>query len=521
MIALYLSIISHFCVGNLAINNVNPWPLVVQSCNETLQAGNDTTVCHPGGTFTLNGYFSGNEIASIEWTPADGLSDPTSLTPTATVNQTITYTLTVLAPSQNNLIVNGDFEAGNTGFTSDYWYGNPGLSPGGYSVQSDPTVCNGGFSPCGDHTSGSGNMMVVDGATSPDVYFWCQTVPVLPNTDYYFEFYVASAYPASPAEVGALFNGVLLGSAFATSTTCEWIQYSTVWNSGGATSVTICLEDLNIIGFGNDFLVDDVFLREICKYEEEVTITVLDEIVENQSYQICEGEVIQVGGQSFQNGGQYEISLSSWQGCDSTLMVDIEVITVEAFIEPPAAISCLFPESALDGSLSWGSYGIDSYLWTTINGLILSNPTQNSVSVGAGGTYQLLVSTNTGSVICWDSITVDVPVDTLSPDFSILTPDPLSCQDSILDLEAILNNLPMGGSLDWTSQDGLILNGQSSLTPTVKGIGTYTLTVTNPENGCTASKSVEVIGDTLRPVINLEAIPKSRAGIHRLCSACR
>jgi hypothetical protein len=351
-------------------------------------------------------------------------------------------------------------------------------------------------------------MMVVDGATSPGVYFWCQTVPVLPNTDYYFEFYVASAYPASPAEVGALFNGVLLGSAFATSTTCEWIQYSTVWNSGGATSVTICLEDLNIIGFGNDFLVDDVFLREICKYEEEVTITVLDEIVESQSYQICEGEVIEVGGQSFQNGGQYEISLSSWQGCDSTLMVDIEVITVEAYIEPPAAISCLFPESALDGSLSWGSYGIDSYLWTTFNGLILSNPTQNSVSVGAGGTYQLLVSTNTGGLICWDSITVDVPVDTLSPDFTILTPDPLSCQDSILDLEAILNNLPMGGSLDWTTQDGFILNGQSTLKPTVKGLGTYTLTVTNPENGCTASKSVEVIGDTLRPVINLEAIPE-------------
>jgi hypothetical protein len=482
-------------------------PLTAFSCQETIHAGNDTTFCHPGGTLTLNGFFSGNEIASIEWSPVDGLSDPTLLNPFATVNQTITYTLTILAPSPNNLIVNGDFEAGNTGFTSDYWYGNPGLSPGGYSVQSNPVVCNGGFGACGDHTSGSGNMMVIDGATSSGQNFWCQTVPVLANTNYYFEFYVTSVYPVSPAEVGAYFNGSFIGSATATSTNCEWVQFATVWNSGAATSVTICLEDLNITGFGNDFAVDDVFLREICEYVDEVTITVLDEIVESQSYAVCFGESIMVGGQSFQNSGQFEVVLNSFQGCDSTIMVDIEVIDVEAYIEPPAAISCLFPEITLDGSLSTGSYGISTFFWSTSNGLILTNPMSPSVSVGKGGTYQLLVSTDANGVICYDSLTVIVPYDTISPDFTILKPDPLSCQDSILELQAILNNLPLGGSLDWITFDGFILSGHNTLNPTVKGTGTYTLIVTNPENGCTATRSVDVVSDTLKPVLALLATP--------------
>ena len=160
-----------------------PNPILL-SCNETINAGPDQLLCHPGGSTGLNGFFSGNEISSLEWTPASGLSDPMILNPAASVSQTTTYTLTIKAPSGNNLVVNGNFEAGNSGFTSNYWYGNPGLSPGGYSIQPNPLACNPGFSQCGDHTTGSGNMMVIDGSTTPGITFFCQTVPVIPNTEY-------------------------------------------------------------------------------------------------------------------------------------------------------------------------------------------------------------------------------------------------------------------------------------------------------------------------------------------------
>ncbi len=65
------------------------------------------------------------------------------------------------------IIINGDFEAGNSGFTSQYTYA-PGsnTTEGEYTVRADPQNWNGAFAATPDHTSGSGNMLVVNGATS-------------------------------------------------------------------------------------------------------------------------------------------------------------------------------------------------------------------------------------------------------------------------------------------------------------------------------------------------------------------
>jgi hypothetical protein len=187
------------------------------SCNETLNAGPDITLCHPGGTVQLNGTFSGNpnNILSVEWTPASGLSDPTILNPQATVNQTTTYTLTVRHFTGNNLFTNGNFEAGNTGFTSDYTHSPNNLVPEGvYAITNNPSIQHPGFAPCGDHTSGSGNMMAVNGAGTPGQSVWCQTVPVLPNTTYVFSAWVTTLVAASPAILQFSANGVTIGDEF-------------------------------------------------------------------------------------------------------------------------------------------------------------------------------------------------------------------------------------------------------------------------------------------------------------------
>ena len=62
-----------------------------------IKAGNDTLVCkgHPvelGGSPTAAG---GSSSYVFLWSPSDGLDDPTSPNPVATVDQTITYKLTV------------------------------------------------------------------------------------------------------------------------------------------------------------------------------------------------------------------------------------------------------------------------------------------------------------------------------------------------------------------------------------------------------------------------------------------
>lgn len=475
------------------------------SCQETVNAGNDTTLCYPGGSIQLQGYFSGTPL-SIQWSPANGLSDPMILQPQAFVSQTATYTLEVTSASPINLVFNGDFQSGNVGFTSDYWYGNPGLAPGGYSIQNNPVNCNGAFSPCGDHTSGSGNMMIVDGSTTPGQSFWCQTVTVAPNTNYAFECWVTSVYPTSPAIVQASFNGVPVGSVQASSNTCEWLPLQYVWNSGANTSVTVCLEDLNTIGFGNDFAVDDISLREICVYEDEVVITVLDQIVTLLQGQICEGTSFEVGGQQFNNSGQYTIILSAASGCDSTIILDLDVMSVQAYIANPDTINCLFSQIVLDGSLSQGTFGINSWLWTTSNGQILSNPQAPSIQVGVPGTYQLLVSTSFQSVTCFDSLSVIVVADTATLPVQILPPATVACDDTLLTLFAIPPSVTPG-AIQWTAVSGQVISGAQSLQPLVFVPGTYTLTLTHPSSGCTTQESVTVFGDTLRPVMLLDSIP--------------
>jgi hypothetical protein len=124
----------------------------------------------------------------------------------------------------SNLVVNGDFSSGNTGFSSSYSYSSGDLHPEGkYDILTNPKVDHSNFSACGDHTTGSGNMMAINGATVAGVSVWCQTVAVSANSTYTFSAWLASVHPSNPAILQFSINGVNLGSTFtASSTTCNW-----------------------------------------------------------------------------------------------------------------------------------------------------------------------------------------------------------------------------------------------------------------------------------------------------------
>ena len=91
-----------------------------------------------------------------------------------------------LLSQAGDLLINGDFSLGNTGFTTQYtdwaidhynagWYGichNP-------SIDFDPLFAN-----FGDHTTGTGLMFGANGAMTPNVVAWQETVNVPGNTDY-------------------------------------------------------------------------------------------------------------------------------------------------------------------------------------------------------------------------------------------------------------------------------------------------------------------------------------------------
>ena len=179
--------------------------------------------------------------------------------------------LALASPSQSaiNLVPNGDFESGLADFTSDYLLadGSAGslIPESRYIVGPDPNLYHGSFASYGDHTSGSGNMLIVNGSTNTTDIVWNLTAPiaVTPNTNYFFEAWLSTAVSASPGILSFELDGdtsdTTLGSGTAPATTGIWEPVSLTWNSGANTSVQLSLQNANPAFGGNDFAVDDIY----------------------------------------------------------------------------------------------------------------------------------------------------------------------------------------------------------------------------------------------------------------------
>ena len=164
--------------------------------------------------------------------------------------------------SAQNLVVNGDFTAGNSGFTSSYFNvsnPNPFGVKGSYDVVTNPKVWFTPFDACPDRTTGTGRMMVVDGSEIANTKLWEQTVTVVPGKTYQVSYYIQSVTTPSPARIEILVNGISLGAPIiAPATTCNWVQRNYSWNSGISSSAIITIYDRELSGNGNDFAIDDL-----------------------------------------------------------------------------------------------------------------------------------------------------------------------------------------------------------------------------------------------------------------------
>ncbi|MFM7024336.1 MAG: gliding motility-associated C-terminal domain-containing protein [Flavobacteriales bacterium] len=214
---------------------------------------------------------------AMSWSPKTNLSDSTSASPVASPTSTTEYHVLnrYLYPVES--IVNGNFEQGDMGFTSQYGVDcSPGsLEQGNYCVNNVTNIYWPGWDACSDHTGGSGNMMIMDAATVAGVKVWCQTVPVNPNTDYQFTTWITSVLDENPALLQFSINNQLLGDPFrASENTCQWYQFYELWNSGVATSAEICVVNQNTEGQGNDFAMDDISFKSVCFSEDSVVVVV-------------------------------------------------------------------------------------------------------------------------------------------------------------------------------------------------------------------------------------------------------
>ncbi|RXR32998.1 T9SS type B sorting domain-containing protein [Flavobacterium piscinae] len=436
-------------------------------------------------------------VGSFTWTanPEDSsLINPNAST--LTVSPLVTTTYTVISgeeSSTTNLVFNGDFTQGNVGFITDYSQvpdPNPFGVQSSYDIVQNPNSWFSPFASCGDHTTGDGNLIVFDGSTDPTgtIRVWCNEnlINVEPNTDYTFSYYIASVAPENPAIMQVQINGVTLTETLdAPSVTCLWTLHSFTWNSGAATTASICIFNLEFANNGNDFALDDISLVETltCVYEKSVTITVNPQVIPefDPVGPICSGDVLA------------ELPLVSLNGIAGSWfpeLVDNTTTTTYTFT-PDDQTACISSPT-----LTFVVSPLITPVFESVSPICLGDelnalPTTSQNGVTGFWTPELNNTQTTTYQFTPDpgqcaigNIELVITVNPI-PQFTISQ----GCEGSVYMLNSIIESADATTSYAWFNSSSVQIGNSDSIT--ISSAGIYRLIVT--QNGCSEEQMVDVL----------------------------
>ncbi|GEM_PF-410564 len=154
-------------------------------------------------------------------------------------------------------------------------------------------------------------------------------------------------------------------------------------------------------------------------------------------------------------------------------------------------VSCAGNDGAVAYSVSGGT---PSYFYNWSTGDITPGLTGL-----APGTYSLTVTDANGCsatdiVVFADP---DVPMAVVNQN-----PDPITCASATTTVDGSGSSQGPDISYQWTTTNGIIVSGANTPIAVVASDGTYTLTVVNTTNGCSASASVTVESDMATPSVS-------------------
>jgi hypothetical protein len=282
-------------VQNIACNGVVV-PGITVGGGGSYCSGSPITLTSSSGINCTNIYWEGPNNFLATGTNTD-ISKPFNFN--ATVNPPVagTYKATASFVNGGNLVANGNFSGGMTGyggtsgFNSDYipvnpLGGNQVLYPEGtYTVVANPNSVHDQFGSWPDHTSGSGLQMVINGSITANKNIWYETVPVTQNTNYQFTYWVqslaASGNDAAPSQLQLYVTGnvsprTAAGPVYtAIPAGGQWEQFVYNWNSGTNISATISLVNQQTAPGGNDFALDDLVFQPVYSSSASVNVTVI------------------------------------------------------------------------------------------------------------------------------------------------------------------------------------------------------------------------------------------------------
>ncbi|HMC96121.1 MAG TPA: hypothetical protein VKG92_00565, partial [Flavobacteriales bacterium] len=444
------------------------WALLVidvhvqaQPCSITID--NDTTICQ-GQTVTLHGPPG---FPNYLWSNG-------AVTQNTTVGTSGNYTCQVTYPT-GNLVTNGNFSSGNTGFSTQFNYNNTLTTDGNYWIGSNAAA----YHPQWIGTGNGQFLLVNAGWMQPGWRFWCQTLPVCPGQTYTISFRAMSLAATNPPTLAWFVNNNWTGDdLIPPSAQATWQTLSTSWTAPvGVTSADFCVQVSSGWGVGNDFGIDDIVISSnvVLTDAAQVTVTPLPAFDLGPNAQLCTGQNLvldaAVPGATYlwQDGstdpdyvvsgpGNYNVAVTA-NGCTASDAITVNYNAVPAVNLGPDQTLCTGQVLNLNVFQPGATY-----IWQ--NG---SNAP--SYTVTGPGTYSVTVWSNG----CAGGDAIDVaynpmPVVNIGPDQTLCAGD-----------QVLLDATTAGATYLW--QDG-----STGATYNVSSAGSYDVDVT--VNGCTANDAV-------------------------------
>ncbi len=392
--------------------------------NNILIQNSDTSICF-GDSVRLRSSVTDQYC----WMPDVTIQQPDSAQTFVKPTIKTTYVLRGMV-SNANLVVNGDFENGNSGFNSDYTFVTSRSNDGQYGVNSDarqwyPALA---CATCGDHSNGStGKMLIADGDVTANKKLWCQNIKVSPNSSYVISFWGIAYGPQNIPLPELYINDRKAGDLrISAQDANRWKQFVVTWSSGTDTLLNLCIQNANTSQTGNVFAIDDigVMLSEIAIDSVTVDVVQNTNVSASPDTDICRGESLQLdatGGTEFlwfpvtgltdprianpiaspQITTTYIVTASNNGICAGK---DTVVVTVN-----PRPLINITPDTSIcaGNSIQLSANGGQQYNWSPQAGLdnsFISNPIASPLLTT---TYKVKVTDGNG---CFDSKQVKIKV---------------------------------------------------------------------------------------------------------------
>ncbi len=187
-----------------------------------------------------------------------------------------------------------------------------------------------------------------------------------------------------------------------------------------------------------------------------------------------------------QTPGEYTLLAVLPNGCTASAAATVQADTVTPVLSVNNdTLTCTSNTAELVASATGDQL---SFTWSGPNGFTGSGP---SVQVSQIGNYTVTVQNGVNG--CSATATGAVTLNADLPTANAGTDDFLNCNVAILKLNGSGSSLGSGIAYLWTTPNGNIISGQTSLSPRVDQPGLYILTVLNETTGCSAKDTVLIV----------------------------